>query len=443
MDALPASLSEVAEVFGQFNQCLAFQSWNHHDKPNSSESVVSLQSPHITMRLDNDHDVFTLLDQVETSQPDVCILAFTSRNPKENGKLPLPISQRLFKVAIEKFDTSPAYLSALETDLATYTGTVPLSRGSKREWENARFVIQQNRAYSTFSIALTFNVNTGKIRALIFGAESGLLTRLFEHLGYVSTRPFWPMLIPILAMELQAHWFSRTLMKCQDNIHSIEASTGMRQFNYSHEKREPTPPDWKTLDLIAITRDLSSFLSRIAFLEMQAETSAYLMQQIAETTALITKTSALDESSIDSLYKVSPRLENVRNLYLGLASRCRYLTKRTNAQAQTVYCLIASQDHVANMDIAGASRDIALMTARDGATMRVIAAVTILFLPATFVATLFSTSFFNFQDTSGPRISGWIWIYVLVTAVLTVAVQSVWAVISKRKAGKITQNLPV
>ncbi|KAI1358310.1 hypothetical protein F5Y08DRAFT_333208 [Xylaria arbuscula] len=374
MDALSGPISEAAEVFGELNQCLAFQSWNHDSQPDSSDSVALSHSPHTMTILDNDQEVLTLLDQIETSQPDVCVLEFTTRSPKENGKLPLPISRKLFEVTTQKFDTSPAYLSALKTGLATYSGTIPEFRRAKKNWENARFIVQQNRAYSAFSIALTFNVKSGKSRALIFGAESGLLTRLFERMGGVSTRKYWPMLIPILAMEVQ------------DGIYSIESRTGMRRFNYSLEKRDSSPQDWKTLDLISITRDLSSFLSRMAFLEMQAETSAYLMQQIAQTTESITEISASDERCIDDPYEVSPRLENARNLYLGLASRCRYLTKRTNAQAQTVYCLIASQDQVANMSIAGASRDIALMTARDGATMRVIAAVTILFLPATFVA---------------------------------------------------------
>ncbi|KAI1740910.1 hypothetical protein F4680DRAFT_465106 [Xylaria scruposa] len=440
MDALSASLSEATGVFGVFNQCLAFQSWTHHGALNSSDSIAALHSPPISRSLDCDDDVFNLLDEIETSEPDICILAFTNRNRENNGKLPLPISRKLFETITQKFDISPAFLSILDTGLATYTSTIPTIRETKQQWKHAQLVMQQNRAYSTFSIASTFNIKTGKNRILIFGAESGFLIKLFKHAGSVSCRPYWPILVPILAMELQAHWFTGTLKKCHDSVHAIEERTGMRQFNYSHEKRNSSPQNWKTLDLISITRDLSSLLSRIAFLEMQAETSAYLLQQISQTTESIVEKLDLDGCSIDDPY---PKLEDVRNRYLGLASRCRYLAKRTNAQAQTVYCLVASQDNATHKDIAEASRDIALMTARDGATMRVIAAVTILFLPATFVATLFSTSFFNFQNTSGPQVSQSIWIYVVTTVILTIAVQSACAVTSKWKAGKITQGLSV
>jgi uncharacterized membrane protein len=55
--------------------------------------------------------------------------------------------------------------------------------------------------------------------------------------------------------------------------------------------------------------------------------------------------------------------------------------------------------------------------------MRVIAAITIFFLPATFTATFFSTTFFRFNSNLEGRVySGWLWLYFLVTLVLTAVV---------------------
>ena len=62
-----------------------------------------------------------------------------------------------------------------------------------------------------------------------------------------------------------------------------------------------------------------------------------------------------------------------------------------------------------------------------GGDMRVISVVTLIFLPGTFVATMFSTSFWDFSpDSTGPRVSKWIWIYWLLTTLLTVAVFAAW-----------------
>jgi hypothetical protein len=141
-----------------------------------------------------------------------------------------------------------------------------------------------------------------------------------------------------------------------------------------------------------------------------------------------------------------------------------------------VFSLISQKDNAVNIEIARASHTIAqesrrdnaimkhiaedskavaLATARDSAAMRVIAAATILFLPATFTAvsiflfgacpsltwqTLFSTSFFNFQPT-GHGVSSWIWLYWVVTATLTVIIQTTWYFMSRRKEQEITKFL--
>lgn len=65
--------------------------------------------------------------------------------------------------------------------------------------------------------------------------------------------------------------------------------------------------------------------------------------------------------------------------------------------------------------------------------MRTIAAVTLLFLPGTYVATLFSSSFWAFQPSNqGPSVSKWVWIYWVTAAVLTLTVMSAWKFVSKK-----------
>lgn len=74
--------------------------------------------------------------------------------------------------------------------------------------------------------------------------------------------------------------------------------------------------------------------------------------------------------------------------------------------------------------------------------MRVIAAITIFFLPATFTATFFSTSFFSFNaDLEGKIYSTWLWLYFLVTIVLTaVVVIGTW-VLWKGKEKEISRRM--
>ncbi|KAI4124398.1 MAG: hypothetical protein LQ347_005758, partial [Umbilicaria vellea] len=99
------------------------------------------------------------------------------------------------------------------------------------------------------------------------------------------------------------------------------------------------------------------------------------------------------------------------------------------------------RDNAAITAIAEDSKMVALATSRDSAVMRTIAAVTMLFLPATFTATLFSTTFFNFQAPSpSPVVSHWLWLYWVVTIALTLLIHTAWYITSQKREQEINRE---
>ncbi|KAF3765540.1 hypothetical protein M406DRAFT_355963 [Cryphonectria parasitica EP155] len=73
--------------------------------------------------------------------------------------------------------------------------------------------------------------------------------------------------------------------------------------------------------------------------------------------------------------------------------------------------------------------EIALATGRDSKHMRSIAIVTMIFLPGTFFASVFSMSFFSWFNNSGSsqvQVSSYIWVYITVTVVCTVLTIGLW-----------------
>ncbi|CAO2653796.1 Nn.00g032070.m01.CDS01 [Neocucurbitaria sp. VM-36] len=71
--------------------------------------------------------------------------------------------------------------------------------------------------------------------------------------------------------------------------------------------------------------------------------------------------------------------------------------------------------------------EIALATSRDSKVMRSISLVTMVFLPGTFLATVFSMTFFNWFDGDGNgQISSSLWIYVVVTVLFTSVTLGLW-----------------
>lgn len=80
-------------------------------------------------------------------------------------------------------------------------------------------------------------------------------------------------------------------------------------------------------------------------------------------------------------------------------------------------------------DDADASYNLAKAAQIDSAAMKTIAFITTAFLPATFVATIFSTSFFNYEQGKGWRVSGDFWLYwacAIPTTVVALITLQLW-----------------
>lgn len=204
-------------------------------------------------------------------------------------------------------------------------------------------------------MAVMFSLETKKTRVLIFGVDANAFLDLFAYLGSLPVFPCGPMLVPAVALELQARTLTSIVKDCHDRIHAIETTTGMRQFNFAYEKRGLSPKDWKQLDFVSITRDLSSFLSRFAFIKMQAETGAYLVQQMAQTAKSFGENFERDNSrsSSDKRSSITSKLKHIESWYLGIAARCRYLSERTTAQTQTVRANVPSSCTVDKLKVIG------------------------------------------------------------------------------------------
>ncbi|KAF1960335.1 hypothetical protein CC80DRAFT_291906 [Byssothecium circinans] len=143
------------------------------------------------------------------------------------------------------------------------------------------------------------------------------------------------------------------------------------------------------------------------------------------------------------------RLSFIRETLLAAEMKCQYLERSISAQVQTIYSLIAQKDNrlnhsatKASCQIASDSRRIAILTRRDSTDMRIIAAVTLIFLPGTFVATVFSTGLFDWgngdptpagNDSTGgdgKTVSKYIWVYFMLTGALTTVVLIAWGLFS-------------
>lgn len=124
---------------------------------------------------------------------------------------------------------------------------------------------------------------------------------------------------------------------------------------------------------------------------------------------------------------VIERIRDVLRQRLSIAeiqhSQISQLGLRVRAQLDVTSTLITQRNMELNIEIANATK-------RDSEIMRGIAFVTMVFLPATFVATFFSMSSFGAEQSTLVMLPG-IWVYPAVTLPLT-AVIALWYFLSSR-----------
>ncbi|OAG42370.1 hypothetical protein AYO21_03538 [Fonsecaea monophora] len=126
---------------------------------------------------------------------------------------------------------------------------------------------------------------------------------------------------------------------------------------------------------------------------------------------------------------------NEMRFWLGLLQnfgrRATSLNERLSNEINLGFNLVVQRDTRETVMISRMTVDISSAARKDSASMKTIAVVTLAFLPATFVCTIFSMSFFtlNVNDTTGEKhwlISDRFWIYWVITMPLTVLTLICW-----------------
>jgi hypothetical protein len=117
---------------------------------------------------------------------------------------------------------------------------------------------------------------------------------------------------------------------------------------------------------------------------------------------------------------------------------------RMSNQLTLVPSLFSQEDQSIGIDIAKASKSIALESRRDSSSMKTLAVVAIVFLPGTFIATFFAMPLFDWQASNGHVVDKRIWIYFLVAIPLTAftcAVWWVWFTLKTRREQKENEDI--
>ncbi|KAF3051668.1 hypothetical protein E8E11_010467 [Didymella keratinophila] len=255
-----------------------------------------------------------------------------------------------------------------------------------------------------------------------------------------------PFLLPSAITRLNLDARARSLDRIKNEIYELELALGDRR---DHEKHV----DVRTLDYSQLSRDINALNARLSWTMHSCKQTKRLLDFMDTVAVRYTSMALTHHYSLNEADTVERNLLSLhsylRSWNQGLIDRVDYLTSRLQASSQSVYSGIAQRDSASSISIgitstklAETSQQVAIATSRDSAVMRVITAVTVVFLPGTFTATFSSTTFVNFgEGINGHVYSKWLWLYFVVTiALTTIVIGGTWALWRSKEREIIRQS---
>ncbi|KAI1854818.1 hypothetical protein JX265_002457 [Neoarthrinium moseri] len=289
-----------------------------------------------------------------------------------------------------------------------------------------------------WEIMLSHSFNTGITTGYVKGTPSSDIEESIHHLRACANQIAHPMLLPviILSHDLSA----KTDQKQRDArawLRRLENAVTMRN---EIEERET----YMDFDLDAINRDLVECHSQVLWKRPQAYQE--IIKEMKEAMVKFHQTSRpeLHRGELEALHgSMESRLDFYRIKLLGVENYAHTTLERLNIQRQALYNIIAQKESKLNLEMAAQQRRLAHASKRDSTAMKTLSLLGAVFLPGTFLASLFSMTFFDFNvgpsdgsgDSSGAgaQVSEYLWVYFVVTIPLTLVIVGSWWWMDKRR----------
>ncbi|KAH7152640.1 hypothetical protein EDB81DRAFT_789420 [Dactylonectria macrodidyma] len=327
---------------------------------------------------------------------------------------------------------SYAYSETLQAPPSWFT--IPLDHGFKgymvkpEKWDSD---------LTNFNLSVAYHPTRQCTFAVAHVLRRADAKHLVRRLQALQTMAWHPLLVALILMETRTEGLIKDLNLIRDSLYATEKKTGTHK-NYhgkAYHKRRNYYAYGKKIweqndDFETAPGILTSIMSDCSMFEGKCTINEELLCWLKELNSKLSINSVIEQKGTEmgrvSLAKnsISSKISAMKTWVRNNRTRSAYFSRRAEAQMQAALSLIAQRDSALSFKMTEAA-------IRDSSDMRAIAWVTLAFLPATFVATFFSTGFFNFDPSS--LVSNWIWLYFVVSVVLSVSVLGGWSWWTRRE----------
>ncbi|TEY72969.1 hypothetical protein BOTCAL_0085g00180 [Botryotinia calthae] len=326
----------------------------------------------------------------------------------------------------------PIFWAAYDQDeknphLRNYTST-----NLSLEIVNRKSDVRKKGLTRGWELTLSHDINSGLTTGYAKGTESSDMVESIKHLKACILQIGHPMLLPAIIFSHDISYKTDLKQRdARDWLRKLEHAVSMRSEIVEKEGyvREGV------IDLDAINRDLVECHSQVlwkrpkAYLQILAQLEK-AMKMFEEKLPEKRK----DENMRALQASMLARFDFYRVKLQGIESYAYTTLQRLDIQRSALYNIIAQKESKLNFQMAKEQRQLAHAAKRDSSTMKTISLLSAIFFPGAYLASVFSMTFFNFQNEPGtPAVSESFWLYWAVTIPCTMIIVGWWYVWEKKR----------
>ncbi|KAI3340164.1 hypothetical protein F4824DRAFT_436632 [Ustulina deusta] len=293
-------------------------------------------------------------------------------------------------------------------------------------------------------LSVTFLPRTLTTHAVMFGCDNETTENIIKRLSNSDLPELHPMVPVVLFAELERdrldglvrNKISRLIQQIVGIVDNNPYAPGNKNSSSLSPSLATSIKDWLEMGYLrngleAFKRKMQDMMDHIdEFQDMLLNPKDDIYYGFATDLDPETRRGLGDTGA-----KMKEQLKHLVDEFDEHIQKCATIIDGVGLASQLEWNQIGRQDTFTNLEIAHNGLKVAQHTRRDSELMKSIALLTMVFLPATFVATLFSMGIFEWTGRHGEilTVSPYIWLYVAVTVVITSATLGMWYLWAMRR----------
>ncbi|KAH7120344.1 hypothetical protein B0J13DRAFT_567837 [Dactylonectria estremocensis] len=384
----------------------------------------------------------------DTKTPKICfILCSRAKDLSEDEASPLsyvPFSRSTFQRILHKFRIHRTIARTVTRETAYFSSTT--IDETDRPSPSTILTCRTSSAWSDdLAMALTHDPKTRTTFAIVFGCNEMHRRQIGARITAVTPAALaHPALLPGILAELER---KRLTGLVEDTLDRFTLRAGGTSTVVDGQVSRLHMSEAQMGEYLELCYESQNLAKECKSVKRQLSK----MTQFCDHTSTWTADSPKDELSeaespqrglADFGNRIKKRTLEIMDEYDNKIDECGMVLDNTSITMQTIWNHIARHDAAVNTKISRANTSIALDSKQDNAQMRSIALLTMIYLPVTAVASIFSMGIFDWSPQAGTVVSKYIWVYIVLSIALTIFTVLVWylATRSKQKKGTDTSE---